>query len=723
MQNMTVHRIVLTTMIKNESKIIERLLKSVQPYVSAMVICDTGSTDNTVELSRNFLDNNKIQGVVVQFPFSTFGKSRTKSFQETQSWVAQQGWQADTVWSLLLDGDMVLTDTIDLEALKGLGPHIAGVSLKQANGGLIYSNMRILRISEPWICKGATHEAWTCPNGKHTQLFESPILNDISDGGCKSDKFERDERLLLMDIAENPLEARTWFYLGQTYLCINNWPKAIETLLKRASMKGWEEELYMTYIYLGDCYKAHGEVEKALCAYLDAWQIRQHRTEAALRLITYYRLQSDKQFIAMTFMDRLLSLQLGITLDGHAATAGGKNEDVLFVSKRDMEYTIWEELMILSFYTKHGRAAYLLLDQLDLNNNLNWHEFNGLFGHLRWYDWLIKPRKHIRIDIPTEKMPWAKEEHATCWQPFNPSVRQNQNGSGYLLNLRCSNYFTKEAKVYDYRAFHGQVLTRNAILEVDKHAHWLSPSSIKEIKIDPKFKQKEDHYIRGVEDCRLVVGTDSHEYLGTSQSYSQTGTNRIFHVYKDNAETMWSLKELPLPPGVNPGDTQKNWLGFRHNGELRYIFSYSPFRIYDETGALKVEHTWSAPFELKEYRGSAGPVPWTSTTHPKERYLCAMHKVYIGDDGRRYYHRFMTLDENLKPSRVSCLLRFSEERVEYWSGMCQSIEKDSYWIAYGTKDCEAFITEMLNAHIESYLFYDVQAGATVPYPTRFTTIS
>jgi hypothetical protein len=100
-----------------------------------------------------------------------------------------------------------------------------------------------------------------------------------------------------------------------------------------------------------------------------------------------------------------------------------------------------------------------------------------------------------------------------------------------------------------------------------------------------------------------------------------------------------------------------------------------------------------------------------------------MHKVYIGDDGRRYYHRFMTLDENLKPSRVSCLLRMSEERVEYWSGMCQSIEKDSYWIAYGTKDCEAFIAEMLNAHIESYLFYDVQAGATAPYPKRFEAIS
>lgn len=42
---------------KNESKIITRLLESVLPIIDYYCICDTGSTDNTIELIETFLEN------------------------------------------------------------------------------------------------------------------------------------------------------------------------------------------------------------------------------------------------------------------------------------------------------------------------------------------------------------------------------------------------------------------------------------------------------------------------------------------------------------------------------------------------------------------------------------------------------------------------------------------------------------------------------------------
>ena len=36
--------------VRNESKIITRLLESVLPIIDTYVICDTGSTDNTPEI-------------------------------------------------------------------------------------------------------------------------------------------------------------------------------------------------------------------------------------------------------------------------------------------------------------------------------------------------------------------------------------------------------------------------------------------------------------------------------------------------------------------------------------------------------------------------------------------------------------------------------------------------------------------------------------------------
>lgn len=717
------HRIILLSMVKNETRIIERLMGSVKGKVDAIVICDTGSTDDTVQKAEAWLAANDMSGATFTYPFVNFGKSRTQSFLCCQEWVTKVGWDASKTWALLLDGDMMLSDPIDRNALSRLDQVQAGVSLKQAAGSLLYSNMRLIRCSEPWICKGGTHEAWTCPPAKHTTLFDSPVLIDHGDGGCKSDKYPRDIRLLKEDLEEMPNDARTHFYIGQTYLCMRDWPNAIATLKRRIEIGGWDEELYITRLYLGECYENSGREAEAIQAYLDAWQNRQHRTEAVLRVIRIYRRQPKSQFLAMMVLEKMFAVQFGE--DFTTGTKVGepvRNGDLLFVNSRDMTHDFWEEMAIIGFYTQKHKQTWLRLDQLDLTNKLNWHEFNGIFGQMHWYDWCLKPRRQTRFQVPLERLPWAGEPEAHVWQPFNPSIRVKPDGSGYLVNLRCANYYTAEAKHYHYRGFHGQVLTRNCLIDVPKEAGWNNPVSLEEITIDPTIKQR-DHYIRGVEDCRLIQGTDAMEFLGTSQSYSDNGTNKIFHVWRGAKEKMWQLKQMPLPPGVSPGETQKNWLGFMHEGALHYIYNFSPFRICDAAGRVKVDvSTSSGPLSLKEYRGSAGPTPWASKAYPDEAYLCVMHKVYIGDDGRRYYHRFMTLDKDLKPSRVSCFVRMTKERVEYWSGMCPSIEKDSVWITYGTKDAEAYIAEMLLADIEPLLMYNLKTGLPTPTVERLATL-
>jgi glycosyltransferase involved in cell wall biosynthesis len=709
-------------MVKNETRIIERLMDSAKGRVDAIVICDTGSTDDTVEKATAWFRTNDISGTVYNYPFKNFGVSRTDSFLRCQDWVQKVGWDATKTWALVLDGDMMLSGDIDRAALAALGPEQAGVSLKQAAGALVYSNMRVMRCSEPWICKGATHEAWTCPPDKHTRQFDSPVLIDHGDGGCKSDKYPRDIRLLKEDLVEMPNDARTHFYLGQTYLCMRDWPNAIETLKRRIEIGGWDEEVYIAKLYLGECYENSGETEKAIATYLDAWQSRSFRTEAAVRVVKIYRKQPKSQFLAMMVFERLFSKLFGENFEtGQKTGQPVHNHDVLFVNQRDVEYDMWEELAILGFYSDRRSQTWLQLDQLDLKTRLNWHEFNVLFGQMHWYDWCLKPRRHTRFQVPLARLPWATEPEADAWQPFNPSIRVKPDGSGYLVNLRCANYYTAEAKHYHYRAFHGQVLTRNCLMDVPREAGWNNPASLEEIRISDAFPQH-DHYIRGVEDCRLIQGTDAMEFLGTSQSYSDNKTNKIFHVWRGAGDSTWSLKQMPLPAGVSPGETQKNWLGFRHEGQLHYIYNFSPFKVCDADGRLKVDiDTTKGPLSLREYRGSAGPSPWSSSI-AEEAYLCVMHKVYIGDEGRRYYHRFMTLDAELRPSRVSCFVRFTKERVEYWSGMCPSLEGDSYWITYGTKDAEAYIAEMRTTDIEPLLMYNMKTGAVKPTAERLAVI-
>lgn len=677
--------VILLTMVKNESRIIERLLSSVKGKVAAAIICDTGSTDNTVELATNWLETNAMPGKVYQYPFVNFGASRTESFRKAQEWLATTGWNASQTWALLLDGDMLLADPIQLTALASESDAIAGVSLKQANGDMVYSNVRLIRCSEPWICKGGTHEAWTCPDGKRVALHDTPVLRDYNDGGCKSDKYTRDIRLLLEDILANPTDARSYFYLGQTYVGLRDWPKAIDALKRRIALAGWDEETYYAKVYLGEAYEHVGEKAAATQTWLDAWNSRPQRTEALTKLVTMWRKEPAAQRVAWMFLDQLFSAQTGARLDGTPAHKY-ENRDLLFVNQHDMAIQVWEELGILAYYC--GREAKAIaarrIDAYDLTNTLNWHQFNAIFANLKWYDTVLDV-KSTRFAIPMQRLPWASEDGAEVWRPFNPSIRPD--GDGYLVNLRYANYWTNEAKHYHYRGFEGKVLTRNCLMHVSGEA-WNDPARLEEIIIDPAIPQSEG-YIQGVEDCRLVQGSDALEFLGTSRSYSSNGSNKIMHVSKG---ATWGLTELPLPAGVSPEETQKNWMGFRVDGQLHYLYSYNPMRVCKADGTDVEIPRRPLSFALKEYRGSAGPVAWTSPTHPEEAYLCVIHKVQIGDDGRRYYHRFLTLNADFSPSRVSRFVRMTQERVEYWSGMCCS--PSGYYVTYGLKDSEAYIAEI-----------------------------
>ena len=680
--------LLLLTMVKNESRIIRRLLDSVEGKVDGVIVCDTGSTDNTVEIVQEYLKTHV--GAVYSFPFTNFGASRTKSFQCCQEWVRQNNLDDTNTWALLLDGDMMLNEKIMIDAK----PLVAGFTLKQANGSLVYSNVRVLRCSEPWICKGGTHEAWTCPPGKNVVLLESPVLIDHNDGGCKADKYTRDIRLLKEDLEEMPNDCRTLFYLGQTYLCLRDWKNAIDILKRRVEVGGWEEETYMAEVYIGECYEGLEEIDRALFYYLSAWERRPHRTEGAIHAVRMLRKQPKKQFVAKLLLDKVFSQHFGNLFGSGEEREKVNNSDVLFVNKRDLEFDIWEEYSILSYYAGDERACWLRLDELDLKSGLSWNNKNSLLSQMRWYDWVLQPVSRVRFQIPIELLPWTE----TCWEPFNPSIRRN--GDTYLVNLRYANYSSADAIFSNniYRGYKGQVITRNCLMEC---VDWNKPLKLEEVKIDPSIKQR-DHFIQGVEDCRLIQGSDELEFLGTSQSYS-TGTNKIMKVWKDGT---WKLKQLALPAGVSEDICQKNWLGFRHGGELLYIYNFSPFTICDESGAVRVRGD-----DYKDYRGSAGPVPYG------DGYLCVIHKVSHDGGGRRYYHRFITLDNTLKVSRISCFVRMTRERIEYWSGITQSIN-GNYLITYGLKDSEAYIAEMKKEDIDALLFYGSGAG----FPDRLKAI-
>jgi tetratricopeptide (TPR) repeat protein len=180
----------LVIMVKNESKIIRRCLDAALAISDAILVADTGSTDNTVELARAY--SAILPTKVVQHAWRNFGHNRTLAFLAAQAFATQ-----DLKWSptemtdnfaLLLDADMVLqignggvhsirqyiqAETVKARTAQPPRPAPRGFGIHQLQGTLDYVNTRLLRMVLPWRCMGVTHEYWETHTDKVMARAES----------------------------------------------------------------------------------------------------------------------------------------------------------------------------------------------------------------------------------------------------------------------------------------------------------------------------------------------------------------------------------------------------------------------------------------------------------------------------------------------------------------------------------------------------------------------
>ena len=263
-------------MIKNESKILKRSLNSSLPFIDGICILDTGSTDNTVEIAESIISNTKSErpdfiGKIYHCPFENFGFNRSKSFEHAVELLNDNCWDLRDTYGLLLDADMVLKIGNKARVITVLEKYDA-MMIYQEDGNFKYYNIRFIKMCHPWECSGVTHEYWRCNNQdtsiKHTAVLENDIIwiDDVSDGGCKSDKFERDIRLLTNALVGNvdpDNTSRYQFYLAQSYLASGNYRKAIEHYNIHIELGSFIESVWFATFMIARSYLMLEEPENA----------------------------------------------------------------------------------------------------------------------------------------------------------------------------------------------------------------------------------------------------------------------------------------------------------------------------------------------------------------------------------------------------------------------------------------------------------------------------
>lgn len=272
--------IALAMIVRDEAATIERCLKSVHGLVDSVVIVDTGSTDGTQQVIKDWVATTDIHGWMHDRPWVNFGHNRTELMDLAFG-------KAD--WLLLLDAD----HTVVHDGPPDLNGSADSYMLRHADEPE-YWVKRLVAGHKHWHFVGATHEFIATNEAEiPPSRLRAITVHHHADGGHRPEKFERDLLLLKDEEQRNPADPRTVFYLANTLRDLGRKDEAVEAYERRAVLGGWVEEHYCALYEAG---RLTGDVEKLLAAwsfrptraeplYEIAWRMRRQRFWAAAHLV------------------------------------------------------------------------------------------------------------------------------------------------------------------------------------------------------------------------------------------------------------------------------------------------------------------------------------------------------------------------------------------------------------------------------------------------------
>jgi hypothetical protein len=288
----SVTNICLNMIVKNEAKVLPRLFRSLKDYIDYYVIVDTGSTDDTIELIRHEMAGYGIDGEVHERPWVSFGVNRQQALE-----LALAANKAD--WLLFIDADEEL-GVSDPKFYEKLEPG-QSYDIQKHHRDSRYAVPHLVNVrSARYRWEGPVHNYLVVVEGEERRELRKDVWIVYHHGqGAKShaltqeEKFLRDAKLLEEEVAKNPDDARSQFYLAQSYRDAGHLEQALTAYKKRASMEnGWDEERFMAQLEAG---RASIRLEKPeaviLGELLAAYNLRPTRAEPLYELARYYRLK------------------------------------------------------------------------------------------------------------------------------------------------------------------------------------------------------------------------------------------------------------------------------------------------------------------------------------------------------------------------------------------------------------------------------------------------
>lgn len=633
--------------VKNESAIIRRLIDSVLPIIDSYCICDTGSTDKTPELIESYFALRGIPGKVVHEQFQDFGYNRSKALGHCIG-------MDNADYLLLIDADMVLQipDNFDVNRFKHYVASADAHYVLQGSDTFYYKNIRLVR-NKPGISYwGVTHEYMNLPVGTKYGFFNKCdiFIRDIGDGGSKSDKFERDIRLLKQGLKDIPNNDRYTFYLANSLRDAGKTDEATEMYKKRITLGGWMEEQWYSHYSLGKIYKHRNEMDKAVFHWLEAYSCYPNRIENLYEIVNYYRINGKNELAYMFYK---------IAREKRAEI---KNWDFLFLEKDIYDFKLDYEFSIFGYYVNTDKYD-MVRCSMDL---LNYHIvepeiYKNILSNYKFYvpqiEGIHEERYKVLSSVGDEVMKQDEFIGSTPTICFhNGELIVNRRFVNYKID-KNGNYINQE-----------KIITKNVLA-------YFNEDEQKEDAVLLKYNTEYDGYYEGLEDVRLI------SYKSKLLYNANRGVDNKMCVEHGEIELYETMSECLLQK-ENQNQIEKNWVLFcdaRDN--LKCVYKWHPLTIGSiANGQLTDIQTINTPLSFKDIRGSSNGVIIGGE-------LWFLTHLVSYEDRRHYYHMMVVLDPvTYSVKRYTPLFTFTGKMVEYSLGFVEADE--DILIGYSVMDKE-----------------------------------
>lgn len=345
------HPITLAIICKNEEGQIGNCLRSVRDYVDEIVVVDTGSTDKTPEIAKQYADKfevftacNNADGLI-----RDFSMARQRSFDlASHDWVMWVDADDEVEGAHLIPKYLAKYSTIPNPKMIILPYEYA----HDSNGNVTcrHYRERIFYPRNMFQWKNPVHEV-VVPSSSATVTLKENDLVMIHRRAQSGKVFENNRNLRILEehvSKSGETDVRSLYYIALEYGNVGNYEQALKYHKRYIELSGWDDERFMSCMKIVETYMTLNDYKNALEWALKSLGIREGWFESYFALCrVYYHMAMQGGPVEMKLWEKCVHFgKLGLTLP--------LTDTILFINPMDRNYEIHRYLNLA--LSKLGRV-------------------------------------------------------------------------------------------------------------------------------------------------------------------------------------------------------------------------------------------------------------------------------------------------------------------------------------------------------------------------------